>query len=165
MENQQLVPPSRQCSGTPVGFLQGFLAKNNVTTLKHPLPTFQTWFKLYFTRSLEYNQHWMDRTLMILLTSCSMGRQSLEGLHKMASGNVSDTFAVAATSIFVQRECFLRKCNLNYLDVLYYQKWSDSSKNFVSNLTCSSSVVDHPKLFWSNHIETVNRGELSEVSF
>jgi len=27
MENQQLEPPSRQCSSTPVGFGQGFLSK------------------------------------------------------------------------------------------------------------------------------------------
>jgi hypothetical protein len=32
----QLVSPSRQCYSTPVGFSQGFLAKDNVTTLEHP---------------------------------------------------------------------------------------------------------------------------------
>jgi len=36
MENQQFVSPSRQCSNTPAGFGQGFLSKNNVTTLEHP---------------------------------------------------------------------------------------------------------------------------------
>ena len=37
MKNQQLVPPSRQCSSTPVRFGQGFRSKkNNVTTLQHP---------------------------------------------------------------------------------------------------------------------------------
>ena len=35
MENQQLVSPSRQCSSTSVSFGQGFLAKNNVTTLEY----------------------------------------------------------------------------------------------------------------------------------
>jgi hypothetical protein len=30
-----LVSPSRQCSITPVGLGQGFLSKNNVTTLDH----------------------------------------------------------------------------------------------------------------------------------
>jgi len=36
VENQQFVSPSRQCSSTPVGLVKDFLAKNNVTTLKHP---------------------------------------------------------------------------------------------------------------------------------
>jgi hypothetical protein len=36
MENQQLVSPSRQRSGTPVGYGQGFLSKSNVITLEHP---------------------------------------------------------------------------------------------------------------------------------
>jgi hypothetical protein len=36
MENQQLVSPSLQCSSTPVGFGEGFLKKNNVTTLEYP---------------------------------------------------------------------------------------------------------------------------------
>jgi hypothetical protein len=34
-ENQELFSPLRQCSSTPVGFGQDFLAKNNVTTLAH----------------------------------------------------------------------------------------------------------------------------------
>ena len=36
MENQRLVLPTRQCSCTPVVLIKDFLAKNNVTTLKHP---------------------------------------------------------------------------------------------------------------------------------
>jgi hypothetical protein len=37
VENQQLVPPIRQCSSTPVRFDQVFLGKkNSVTTLEHP---------------------------------------------------------------------------------------------------------------------------------
>jgi hypothetical protein len=35
MRNQQLFSPSRQCSSTPVSFVQGFLTKNN-TSLEHP---------------------------------------------------------------------------------------------------------------------------------
>jgi hypothetical protein len=34
-KNQQMVSPSRQCSGTPVDLGKGFLAKDNVTTLEH----------------------------------------------------------------------------------------------------------------------------------
>jgi hypothetical protein len=36
MEKHQLLSPSRQCSSTPVGFGQGLLSKDNVTTLQHP---------------------------------------------------------------------------------------------------------------------------------
>jgi hypothetical protein len=36
IETQQFVSLSRQCSSTQVGFGQGFLSKNNVTTLEHP---------------------------------------------------------------------------------------------------------------------------------
>jgi hypothetical protein len=36
MENHQLVSPSRQYFSIAVGFGQGFLSKNNVTTLEHP---------------------------------------------------------------------------------------------------------------------------------
>jgi hypothetical protein len=35
-ENQILISPSRQCSSLPVGFGQGILSKENVTTLEHP---------------------------------------------------------------------------------------------------------------------------------
>jgi len=35
MENQKFVSTSRQCSTTLLGFGQGFICKNNVTTMGH----------------------------------------------------------------------------------------------------------------------------------
>jgi len=53
MENQQLVSHSRQCSSTPVGFGEGFLKENNVTTLECPHTFLMSPVDFYFFPQLK----------------------------------------------------------------------------------------------------------------
>ena len=86
MENQQFVCPSQQCSSSPVGFGQEFLCQERCdnTGASVSLPGF-----------LDWNQHWRDNTVVMLLTSVRMQRRSWKGCHEMASRNVSNSFTIA----------------------------------------------------------------------
>ena len=68
-----------------------FLAKNNVTALKHP-PYFSHWLQLCFTCSLDWYQQRNDGAFVILRTSSRMRRKCWKDFYKRATRKVSNTF-------------------------------------------------------------------------
>jgi len=77
MENQQLVSPSWQFSGIPVGFGQGYISKECCdNTGTYPI------FQLIFTCFLNWNQRWRDSIFVMLLTSLRMQQVSQIGFQE-----------------------------------------------------------------------------------
>ena len=69
------------------------------------------------------------------------------------------------SQVYLHNGIVFKEMQLTYCAILYLSEIKCFQENFKTSLECSSSVVDHPKTVWSNHIEMVNRTELSEVSF
>jgi hypothetical protein len=101
-------------------FVKGFLAKNNVTILEH-LPYSPDLAPAdSFTRYLDWNRHWRDGDVVMLLAALRMRRKSWKGFHKVASIVISNTFTVIGRSAWLQKKCSVTDCPVLYFSEI---KW------------------------------------------
>jgi len=119
MNNQQLVPPSRKCSTTPVGFGQGFLNKEQCD---HEYPPYSPNLAPvdFFTCSGDWNEYWRSSNFVRLLPSIGMRRKSRNVFDRMASTSVPNTFTTVDRSVLLTTGLFWRKRGLNDWTVLYF---------------------------------------------
>jgi hypothetical protein len=112
---------SRKCSSTPVGFGQGFLTKNNVTTLDH-LPYSPDLSPTAVICSLHWDQHCNDSAIMILLTSIRMRGRAEKVLTKWLPGLFSTPLQLLEEVCICRSEIFWRKYTLNDCNILFFSE-------------------------------------------